>query len=70
MLVLLQGYSRGRYAYLAVPQRLVVPGTQHIDPLGWQPLIMKFCDFFGAGPRVHPSRLARAWEITGPASAR
>ena len=50
-----------------VEEQLVVPGTQHIDPLGWQPLIMKFCEFFGDGTPVHSSRLARAWDIPQPA---
>jgi flavin reductase (DIM6/NTAB) family NADH-FMN oxidoreductase RutF len=49
-----------------VDEQLIVPGTQHIDPLGWQPLIMKFCEFFGDGTQVHSSRLARAWEIPQP----
>jgi flavin reductase (DIM6/NTAB) family NADH-FMN oxidoreductase RutF len=53
-----------------VDEQLIVPGTQHIDPLGWQPLIMKFCEFFGDGPQLHPSRLARAWEIPQPVSVR
>ncbi|MGH3166507.1 MAG: flavin reductase family protein, partial [Trebonia sp.] len=50
-----------------VREELIVPGTDHIDPLAWQPLIMKFCEFFGGGPAAHPSRLARAWEIPQPA---
>ncbi|MCH9649283.1 MAG: flavin reductase family protein [Deltaproteobacteria bacterium] len=29
-----------------------------IDPIKWRPLIMSFCQFFGLGPMVHPSRLA------------
>jgi flavin reductase (DIM6/NTAB) family NADH-FMN oxidoreductase RutF len=44
-------------------ERLIVPGTQHIDPLRWDPLIMKFCEFFGGGAQVRPSRLAEAWQI-------
>jgi flavin reductase (DIM6/NTAB) family NADH-FMN oxidoreductase RutF len=46
-----------------VEQELVVPGTSHVDPLGWDPLIMKFCEFFGGGQNVYPSRLARGWEM-------
>jgi len=46
-----------------VHEDLIVPGTQHIDPLRWDPLIMKFCEFFGDGQPVHTSRLARAWQI-------
>lgn len=29
----------------------------HIDPVGWGPLIMNFCRFFGLSGEVHPSRL-------------
>jgi hypothetical protein len=36
---------------------------QRIDPLRWDPLIMKFCEFFGGGVQVRPSRLAEAWQI-------
>jgi flavin reductase (DIM6/NTAB) family NADH-FMN oxidoreductase RutF len=30
-----------------------------IDPVKWRPLIMSFCQFFGLGPMVHPSTLAK-----------
>jgi flavin reductase (DIM6/NTAB) family NADH-FMN oxidoreductase RutF len=53
-----------------VDEQLIVPGTGHIDPLRWDPLIMKFCEFFGGGVQVHPSRLARAWQIPETVSAR
>ncbi|HET9080238.1 MAG TPA: hypothetical protein VFO01_06950 [Trebonia sp.] len=53
-----------------VDERIIVPGTQHIDPLRWDPLIMKFCEFFGGGVQVHPSRLASAWQIPQTAPAR
>lgn len=46
-----------------VREDLVIPGTSHVDALRWDPLIMKFCDFFGAGPNVHPSRLAGGWQM-------
>jgi flavin reductase (DIM6/NTAB) family NADH-FMN oxidoreductase RutF len=46
-----------------VEEQLVVPGTHHVDPLGWDPLIMKFCEFFGGGTQLRPSRLAEAWQI-------
>ncbi|MBM2623769.1 flavin reductase family protein [Actinoplanes sp. LDG1-06] len=42
---------------------LVVPGTAYVDPLKWDPLIMKFCEFFGSGVNVHPSRLAEGWRM-------
>jgi len=38
---------------------LVMAGTtDRIDPERWRPLIMSFCQFFGLGERIHPSRLA------------
>ncbi|GGK58133.1 flavin reductase family protein [Nocardia camponoti] len=46
-----------------VEQDLVIPGTRHVAPLGWDPLIMKFCEFFGGGHNIHPSRLAEGWNM-------
>jgi flavin reductase (DIM6/NTAB) family NADH-FMN oxidoreductase RutF len=46
-----------------VEDDLVVPGTHYIDPLRWDPLIMKFCEFFGGGVNVRPSRLAEGWQM-------
>ncbi|MGA5817669.1 flavin reductase family protein [Kitasatospora sp. NPDC094028] len=46
-----------------VDESLVIPGTHYVDPLGWDPLIMKFCEFFGGGQNVHPSRLAEGWNM-------
>ncbi len=50
-----------------------LPGTDHVDPQAWDPLIMKFCDFFGEGQPLIPSRLASGWQMPGrleePASA-
>ncbi|HJD82919.1 flavin reductase family protein [Kitasatospora aureofaciens] len=49
-----------------VDERLIVPGTDHyVDPVGWDPLIMKFCEFFGEGRRLTPSRLAEGWRMPG-----
>ncbi|MBW6437152.1 flavin reductase family protein [Actinoplanes hulinensis] len=46
-----------------VEQDLLIPGTAYVDPHRWDPLIMKFCDFFGGGTNVHPSRLATGWKM-------
>ena len=46
-----------------IEEELLVPGTQYVDPLRWDPLIMKFCEFFGGGENVHTSRLARGWRM-------
>lgn len=44
--------------------RIVVPGTDsYVDPDRWHPLIMSFCEFYGLGGKVHPSRLG---EVYGP----
>ncbi|MFI7004745.1 flavin reductase family protein [Nocardia sp. NPDC050175] len=53
-----------------VAEELIIPGTEHVDPVGWDPLIMKFCEFFGNGRQLHPSRLATAWQIPSPATSR
>ncbi|WP_062214101.1 flavin reductase family protein [Streptomyces sp. NBRC 109706] len=49
-----------------VEEELIIPGTHHVDPLRWDPLIMKFCEFFGGGTNVHPSRLAQGWNMPHP----
>ncbi|GAA2799694.1 hypothetical protein GCM10020219_083560 [Nonomuraea dietziae] len=46
-----------------IEEDLVIPGTHYVDPLGWDPLIMKFCEFFGGGHNVHPSKLAEGWKM-------
>jgi flavin reductase (DIM6/NTAB) family NADH-FMN oxidoreductase RutF len=46
-----------------VEEELIIPGTRHVDPIGWDPLIMKFCEFFGGGHNVYPSRLADGWNM-------
>ncbi|HEY2674871.1 MAG TPA: flavin reductase family protein [Rugosimonospora sp.] len=46
-----------------VEEDLVIPGTHYVDPVRWDPLIMKFCEFFGGGDNVHPSRLAGGWQM-------
>lgn len=39
---------------------LRLPGHAHrVDPDRWRPLVMSFQQFYGLGPRVQPSRLAR-----------
>lgn len=46
-----------------VEERLVIPGTHYIDADAWDPLIMKFCEFYGEGRNLQGSRLAQAWNI-------
>jgi flavin reductase (DIM6/NTAB) family NADH-FMN oxidoreductase RutF len=46
-----------------VAEKLLIPGTDHVDPIGWDPLIMKFCEFFGGAENLRPSRLAAGWQM-------
>jgi flavin reductase (DIM6/NTAB) family NADH-FMN oxidoreductase RutF len=46
-----------------VAEELVIPGTHYVDPDAWDPLIMKFCEFYGGGVNVHSSRLAGGWSM-------
>lgn len=46
-----------------VDDDILIPGTSYVDPLRWDPLIMKFCDFFGGGRELRPSRLATGWQM-------
>ncbi|HEY1179014.1 MAG TPA: flavin reductase family protein [Phytomonospora sp.] len=46
-----------------IAEELIIPGTQYVDPVGWDPLIMKFCEFFGGGVNLRPSTLAEGWEM-------
>jgi len=42
-----------------IEESLLMDGyDDRIDPVKWRPLIMSFCQFFGLGSIVHPSRLA------------
>jgi hypothetical protein len=42
-----------------VAGEILMDGHQdRIDPTRWRPLIMSFCEFFGLGSKLHPSRLA------------
>jgi flavin reductase (DIM6/NTAB) family NADH-FMN oxidoreductase RutF len=46
-----------------VAEDLIIPSTNYVDPIAWDPLIMKFCEFFGDGHSLHPSRLAAGWQM-------
>ncbi|MCC3377321.1 flavin reductase family protein [Cohnella sp. REN36] len=42
-----------------IREDLLMEGHDHyIDPDKWKPLIMNFCEYYGLGGRLHPSRLA------------
>jgi flavin reductase (DIM6/NTAB) family NADH-FMN oxidoreductase RutF len=45
-----------------VEQDLLLPGSRdYFDALAWDPLIMKFTEYFAGGSNVRPSSLARGW---------
>jgi flavin reductase (DIM6/NTAB) family NADH-FMN oxidoreductase RutF len=46
-----------------VAEDLLIPGTDYVDPIAWDPLIMKFCEFFGEAENLSPSRLATGWQM-------
>jgi flavin reductase (DIM6/NTAB) family NADH-FMN oxidoreductase RutF len=35
----------------------------YIDPNRWDPLIMKFTEYYGGASQTHPSSLARGWQM-------
>ncbi|MDP1831951.1 MAG: flavin reductase family protein [Geothrix sp.] len=50
-----------------IEERLMMERAgDYIDPELWNPLIMSFCDFFGLGGKLRPSRLAEAWRPGQP----
>jgi hypothetical protein len=49
-----------------VAEELTIPGTHYVDPVAWDPLIMKFCEFFGDARPIHSSRLAAGWRMPHP----
>ncbi|MDK0521891.1 flavin reductase family protein [Streptomyces sp. ML-6] len=49
--------------------RIVVPGTDHIDPAAWSPLIYNFRHYFGLGPELgHSYRTQTPRVDEGPAA--
>lgn len=54
-----------------VDESVLVPGSDHhIDPERWDPLIMKFCEFYGHGCNLAPSQLAAGWGMPPLAAVR
>ncbi|PQP86960.1 flavin reductase family protein [Paenibacillus sp. AR247] len=41
-----------------IDEELLMGEKNYINPERWNPLIMSFCEFFGLGRKLHPSRLA------------
>lgn len=52
-----------------VAEELLIPGTHYVDPVAWDPLIMKFCEYFGDGENLRQSSLASGWQMPHAAPA-
>ncbi|RBQ16648.1 flavin reductase family protein [Spongiactinospora rosea] len=50
--------------------RIVVPGTDHIDPAAWSPLIYNFRHYFGLGPELGHSYRTRTPRRSHPPGPR
>jgi flavin reductase (DIM6/NTAB) family NADH-FMN oxidoreductase RutF len=46
-----------------VREDLLMSNDRYIDPLRWDPLIMKFTEYFANGSPVYESSLARGWDM-------
>ena len=56
-------------ADVLVDDELLMPHhPSYIDPLRWDPLIMKFTEYFTGGAMARPSSLARGWGMPAPAT--
>ncbi|GAA2285454.1 flavin reductase family protein [Glycomyces scopariae] len=62
-------FGRGCSAFEAeilrshVDDSLLVPGTAYVDPIAWDPMMMKFCDYFGEARHLRDSTLAANWRM-------
>lgn len=50
-------------------RELVVPGSEHIDPARWNPLVYNFRHYFGLGPELGHSHRSQTAGSPGPLSA-
>jgi flavin reductase (DIM6/NTAB) family NADH-FMN oxidoreductase RutF len=46
-----------------VREDLLMNDDRYIDPLRWDPLIMKFTEYFAGGSPAYASSLARGWQM-------
>jgi len=49
--------------WVRVRDDLLLSNDRYIDPLRWDPLIMKFTEYFAGGAPAYPSSLARGWQM-------
>ncbi|MFF0269551.1 flavin reductase family protein [Kribbella sp. NPDC004536] len=52
-----------RVERVQVREDLLMSNDRYIDPLRWDPLIMKFTEYFAGGAPAYPSSLARGWQM-------
>ena len=48
---------------IRVHDELLMSNDRYIDPLRWDPLIMKFTEYFAGGTPAYASSLARGWQM-------
>jgi flavin reductase (DIM6/NTAB) family NADH-FMN oxidoreductase RutF len=48
---------------IQVREDLLMSNDRYIDPLRWDPLIMKFTEYFAGGSPAYASSLARGWSM-------
>jgi flavin reductase (DIM6/NTAB) family NADH-FMN oxidoreductase RutF len=54
------GILEARITRVHVEQSILMEGhAKRIDPDKWRPLIMSFQEFYGLGPKIHPSKLGQ-----------
>jgi flavin reductase (DIM6/NTAB) family NADH-FMN oxidoreductase RutF len=46
-----------------VREDLLMSNDRYIDPIRWDPLIMKFTEYFAGGVPAYESSLARGWQM-------
>ncbi|MEU8224063.1 flavin reductase family protein [Kribbella sp. NPDC048915] len=52
-----------RVERVRIREDLLMSNDRYIDPLRWDPLIMKFCEYFAGGAPAYPSSLASGWQM-------
>ena len=46
-----------------VDEALLLPGTAYVDPERWDPLVMKFCEYYGRASNLRASSLSEGWQM-------
>ena len=63
------GTEYGPRALRSWKKPLMTGHPNYIDPLRWDPLLMKFTEYFSGAELARPSSLARGWDMPRLATA-